>query len=175
MSFLRNGVSWRLALGAAIVLLALAGCQPAQPAAEPTEAGEPAVEQAYPGMQESYPGPAQPAAEGAYPAPEGGGTFPGKVPARPNGSRVTAELISAQPDEAQPGYTRLRVKLLSSAALEGMDSVTDNLVGQEMDLLIDAAQLPDLQAGDTFEAEISFLGDEHGSGYYILKLLKMGN
>lgn len=173
MSFLRKGVFWRLALGMSIFLLALAGCRPAQPAAVPTETGQPPIDQAYPALEESAPEPAQPAEEYAYPTPEDGGLFPGKVPARPNGSRVTAEVLSAQPDEAKPGYTRLRVKLLSSKALEGMDSVTDNLVDQEMDLLMDAAQLPDLKAGDTFEAEVSFLGDEHGADYYILKLLKV--
>ncbi len=183
MSSIRTGFSWQVLLFTAAILLALAGCQPAQqPTAAPTEAATsiptveqayPPAEQAYPAVQEGYPAPGQVAAgDEAYPAPGEVGTFPGMVPARENRSKVTAQLVSAQPDPARPEYTRLRVRLLASEATEGMDSVTDGLVNQEVDLLIEAAQLPDLEPGDTFEAEVSFMGDERGAAYYILKLLK---
>ena len=182
MSSFRKGPAWAFVLITAAILLALAGCQPAQAPAAPTEGvvsattveqAYPPAEQAYPAMEEVFLATLSP--EEAYPTPGDGeaGPFPGLVPARENRSKVTAQLISAQPDQARPEYTRLLVKLLASEATEGMDSVTDNLVDQEVELLIEAAQLPDLEPGDTFEAEVSFMGDEHGADYYILKLLKM--
>lgn len=180
MSSFRKGLPWQFILITAAILLALAGCQPGQPpTAAPTEevvvVSAPTVEQAYPAVEEGYPAPDQLAAnDEAYPAPAGeeAGTFPGMAPARENRSKVTAQLISAQPDQARPEYTRLLVKLLASQAAEGMDSVTDDLVDQEVELLMEAAQLPVLEPGDTFEAEVSWMGDEHGADYYILKLLK---
>lgn len=166
---------------AAALLLVLAGCRPAEQAAAPAEAypGAPAGEEAGPVPdEESYPAPEElPAAAEipteTYPAPVEEVEEGPAVPARPNLSRISAQLIEAAPSAEKPGYTLLKVKLLTSEAAEGMASVTDRLVGQEMDLLIETAQLPALKPGETFEAEVSFRGDEHGAAYYILKLIKI--
>jgi hypothetical protein len=179
MRAIRKGFyGYFLCATAAVLLLALAACQPGAAPAEPTEADLPEAGQTQPVDEKGYPTPVEPEdgvlPTASYPAPgEDGPVGPGQVPARPNASRVTAELIEVTPYAENPEYTRLRVRLLSSQAMEGMASVTDELVDQEMELLVKTSQLPDLQPGETFEAEVSFMGDEHGSNYYILNLLKM--
>lgn len=174
----RTGLFQRIAqVAAGLILCVLVGCQSMEPPVAPTQASYPPALPTQPVVAESYPNPGDAGNLDlpieTYPAPEEEGPVgPGQAPARPNGSRVTAKLIEAAPYEQNPAYTRLRVRLISSQALEGMASVTDELVDQEIELLVETAQLPDLQPGETFEAEVSWMGDEHGSNYYIRNLLK---
>jgi hypothetical protein len=157
-------------LVAALVLLALAGCRAGQAvdvtgtAVLPTATAmatplvATTVEAAYP-----YPEPGagqdttsqDPTLE-AYPGPGG----PGAVSVRPNLSMVTARLIEAVPEEANPDTTRLHVEVLATEAIEA--DLVAGLVGQEVDLYAETASLPDLEAGDTFTAEVQMLGDEWG-------------
>lgn len=107
---------------------------------------------------------------GAYPA----GPGPQGVPAVDNRATVTGKLIEQAPAEDYPNQTRMRVSVLTSTDVPGMQNFTRDLVNQQVDLLIDTALLPaELQPGDTFEATVSYRGDEKGGIYVIESLSKV--
>lgn len=158
------------------VVLVLAGCQAAAstaPAGEAYPVDKPAVQPSEAPAGQAYPEPAGLPTSASPSTGEGGPG--GGAPARPNASRIKAEIIEVKPAPDSPDYNLLHVKLLSSSAVEGKASVTDQLVNQEMDLLIKPADMPDLKAGNMIEAEVSFMGDEKGANYYILNVLKVSN
>ncbi len=193
----------RLSLMAALVILLLAGCQPAsqnlgQPAtvaptialqAQPTQA--PATPTQAAEAAPAYPAPTVAAPDQAgYPAPNsaGGDTgsaanpgaypAPGGVPgagvqAIENRSQITAQLISSTPSTTRADDTVLRVKILSSQDVEKMPNFTTGKENQEVDLLIKTANLPALQAGDKIQAIVSYFGDEHGGKYQVLDIKKL--
>jgi hypothetical protein len=181
-------------LAVAVVVFGSVSCQPAQKPAEPTltpvvlatptAAASPTVPAtataaAYPppqtGATPGYPVD-QPGGETtpAYPAPgDGSGTGPaGGVPAIENRGKVTAKLIESAPDPDNANFTRLHALILTSEDVEGMQNFTSKLVNTEADLYIQTGQLPELKAGDMFEAVVSYNGDEHGGKYYVKEIQK---
>lgn len=139
---------------------------PATPTAAPTDAVP--ANGSYPppaAAGETNP-PVQPGDNGGYPPPAAG------VPAMENLSIVKATLIERGTDPAAPGFERLTVKILESAAAPGMISRTDDLIDAEIYLFAEPANLPDLQPGDTFTAEVAFRGDEAGERFFATKIEK---
>lgn len=174
------------------LLAVLAGCQQATPAqpqeaatpassettsslpnttgadpAAPTEA--PATDGGYPppgGAEGETVPPAQPGGDTSYPPPAVG------VPAMENLSNVKATLVERGTDPEQPGFERLTVTILESAAAPGMISRTDDLVDAQIYLYVEPANLPELQPGDTFTAEVAFRGDETSGRFFATKIEK---
>jgi hypothetical protein len=105
-------------------------------------------------------------------AGEGAGPGPAGVIARPNLSRVTARLVSDSASSTE-GFRSLRVEVLTSAEIPGMGSFTNDLPGQEVELMAQSADLPVLAAGDTFSAEVEYIGDEHGGAFVARKINKI--
>ena len=178
------------------LIAVLAGCQQATPAAT-QEAATPASGTTsnlpnisgadpagnYPAApaegtvaNESYPPPgaaeggtvppAQPGTNEGYPPPAAG------VPAMENLSTVKATLVERGTDPAAPGFERLTVTILESAAAAGMISRTDDLIDSQIYLFTEPANLPDLQPGDTFTAEVSYRGDETSGKFFATKIEK---
>lgn len=129
----------------------------------PTGAATAELSGAYPAGQPTQP-PAGNAA--AYPA------APDGAQVRQNLSQVTAQFISQAPDANDPAMVRLHVKILTSEAVNGSESRTQELVNQETDLITEAASLPALQANDTISAQVSYRGDENGGAYYASQVQK---
>lgn len=139
----------------------------ADPTADPTEA--PATDMGYlppGGAAGEAIAPTQPVTNEGYPPPAAG------VPAMENLSIVKATLVERGTDAAAPGFERLTVTVLESAAAPGMTSRTDDLIGGEVYLFAEPATLPDLQPGDTFTAEVAYRGDESGGRFYATKIEK---
>lgn len=171
-------------------VIGLAGCSPAGQAAPtlvPTialdipaaQATEPAPQSAptstapaageataYPAAFEPLPGEFYPY---PYPAP-GGAPGPNGVPARPNRSEMEARLLESAPGDPDPAVTRLRVLVLSARPLDGGD-FTANLANQEINLFVQNLEIPGLRPGDTFTAEVTYLGDESGGNFYITRFV----
>ena len=146
----------RLSALIAIMLLVLsAGCGPAS---TPDGAGTPS--------DAAYPAPT--VFDLGYPAPGGDTGGPGLmgVPAIENRSRISARLIESAPYAEQPDYTRLRVELLSSEPVDGMQDFTAGRIGEQIDLLVSGQDLPALAAGDTLQAVVSYEGDERGGVFF---------
>ncbi len=195
---------FRYCLAAGLVLLALIGCQPApkptrSPAnvpqkSAPTIPMPPAAQatQANPG---TYPYPAQ-GDEGqgsqpttGYPAagqtpggeetpvaapPEG---YPGPetgVPGVDNSARITGTITESAPDESTPGVTRLHVRILTSEDIEGQPNRTKDLVEKETDLFVQTNLLNGLKTGDSFEAVVTFAGDESSGRFTVIEIKKKG-
>ena len=154
----------RLCALVAVMLLALsAGCGPAstpdgsETPLTPSDAG--------------YPAPT--AYDAGYPAPDGepesgepGGPGLMGAPAIENRSRIRARLVESGPYAEQPDYTQLRVELLSSEPVDGMQDFTAGRIGQQIDLLVSPQELPALAAGDTLQALVSYEGDERGGVFF---------
>lgn len=138
----------------------------AYPAAAPTEA--PPANESYPppgaAAEETIP-PAQ-GTDGGYPPPAAG------VPAMENLSIVKATLVERGTDPSAPGFERLTVTILESAAAPGMTSRTDDLIDAQIFLFAEPANLPELQPGDTFTAEVAYRGDEAGGRFFATKIEK---
>jgi hypothetical protein len=167
-------------LSAILILLLLIGCQSAVQVTQTAPANEaeypsPPIEQP---INESYPAPLIDA-DGAsgtstsdsYPVPpevqqpEGpgpGGPGPGMAPAIENLSRMTARVLKMAPADDMSSYTRLGVEVLTSEQIEGMPDLIGDLVGKQVDLFVDNDRLPQLQAGDVIEVDVSLAGDEWG-------------
>jgi hypothetical protein len=171
-------------LSLTVLLLALTACQAA--AVETTSAPVPtaAAADAYPAealaapnqsQYEAYPAEAGAAAEAPATDPNTGyPAAPMGVAAIENNSKITARLVSITPDAADPaGFTRVQVVVLSSEAIPGMQSFTSELVDQELELLVEPVNLPELAAGDTFAAEVEYRGDESGGMYFAKNLTKI--
>lgn len=174
------------------LIAVLAGCQQATPAstqeaatpaslpnttgADPAGAYPPAAPTEAPTTNEGYPAPgdaagesnlpAQPGTNEGYPPPAAG------VPAMENLSTVKATLVERDTDPEAPGFERLTVKILESAAAPGMISRTDDLIDAEIFLFAEPANLPDLQPGDTFTAEVAYRGDEASGRFFATKIEK---
>lgn len=149
---------------------------PAQPAAqEPTAAASTQAATQAANAEGSYPAPGD-AAE-AYPAQnataESGYPGPASAPVMENRSRITARLVEQAPDETTPGWVRMRVEVLTSAAVEQLPSFTDDKVGQQIDLYVEG-EAPSLAAGDTFSALVSYRGDEFGGRFIAQEVQKEG-
>lgn len=159
-----------LAVLAVFWLLVLGGCAPT---GTPTAAATmPAVSLPAAGDVTAYPAPADvtvPGVETSYPA--GPGIL--GVPAIENLSRISARLIESAPDENRPDSVRLRVEVLSSAALEGMPEFTAGRVGEQIDLLATAQGLPNLVPGDRLQADVRYEGDERGGMFYASQIEKL--
>ncbi len=140
--------------------------------AEPTLAVETAdpVQQAPVATEFAYPEPEP----GAYPYPAGEGGDPAisGAPVRDNRSRVTAQVIEVGTDADNPSLTRLHVLVTGSSEIPGEANFTASLVDQEADFLVDSGLPANLQPGDTFEAEVTYRGDEHGGKYFILSFVQ---
>lgn len=181
-----------------ILILSLAACQPAPTATtEPTTAADPATV-AYPVVTEAASVPTEAAADvagqpagdlpaaTAYPggevnivptaASEGllGSDYPAPnaMPAVENRSAVTARLVEQAPDDSDPANTRLTVEVLASSPIENMPDFTSQLIGQTVDLFTVAADMPELNPDDTFEAEVSYQGDENGGRFFARNIVK---
>lgn len=166
-----------------VFALLLAACAPGPAANAPTlvptvavdlpdastpDASQPAVQETMPAypvetFEGGYPGPegeeaVQPPVDPGYPGPAG-------APVMENRSRVTARLVERAPDHDNPGWVRLRAEILTSDTVDQMPSFTGDKIGQEIDLYVDAAGLPDLAPGDTFGALVSYQGDESGGRF----------
>jgi hypothetical protein len=156
------------------LLLALSACQ-AAPSPGP-ELSYPAEALVLPTQtEEAYPaGATQPDVEPPVDDPQAG--YPAEplgMPAVENSSRLTARLVSSSPDEALPGFTRLRVLVLSTEMTAGMPSFTQDLVDQEVDLYAAAGDLPALTAGENIAAEVTYRGDEHGGKFFVQNIEKI--
>jgi hypothetical protein len=158
----------RLCALVAVLLLALsAGCSPAstpdgsETPLTPSDAGYPAPTAYDPG----YPAPDAEPESGELGGEPGGPGLMG-APAIENRSRITARLIESGPYVEQPDYTRLRVELLSSEPVDGMQDFTAGRIGQQIDLLVSPQDLPTLAAGDTLQALVSYEGDERGGVFF---------
>jgi len=158
-----------------LLVIGLAGCAnrqtPAAATAAPTQPPA-STEDDYPvpptlAPVESYPigtpteAPVMEATE-----PSGTGTGPAVVQVRENRSRISARLIERSTDPDNAANALLRVEILSSESIENMPNFTENLINQEVDLLTDAANLPEIQPGTNFTAEVSYHGDERGGKYF---------
>lgn len=168
-----------LAGAALLLLLAAAACQPAAatspaPTLAPTIAlpqateAAPAVEiPGYPAVTEPAALPQEIPAE-SYPVETEAAGEPviAGAPVIENRSVVTARLIQQSPDPTHPGYTLLRVEILASQDVAGMQNFTREKVNQEIDLLVETAQLPALEPGENLTGEVSYRGDEWGGNYY---------
>lgn len=153
---------------------------PAQPTAAPTAESEPEPTalptEAAAVDADAYPYPAamgQPTLppSGAYPAPEGEG--PSTVISRPNQSQVLASLIEISADPDNPDLTRLRA-LVEEVKVnqEAGGDYTSDLVDQEVDFYVKGIDIPDLQAGDLFSAEVTYNGDESGGRFFITAFIE---
>jgi hypothetical protein len=164
-----------------IIAAAAAGCQPAPdntalPTLVPTIAVVPAAT-AYPSpVMDAYPAATEPGLEAliieateAYPA----GPGPASVPVVENRARVTARLIGQSADETRPGFSLLRVEVLGSEDIEGMQNFTREKLNQEIKLLTETDQMPDLQPGENFTAEVTLRGDEFENGFYASQIEKI--
>ncbi len=169
------------------ILLALAACQQAATTPAATITSVPGVTQ--PGLTENpaatgdpagYPPPTQAVTGADYPGPNttgaqpAGGDYPppAGVPAAENRSIVKATLMERGADPQVPDHERLYVSILESAAAEGLPSQTDALIGEMIFLFVLPSDLPELEIGDTFTAEVTFRGDEFGGAFYATKIAK---
>ncbi len=171
----------------------LAGCQPAATRTPQIVATIALPVVAQPGSSENNPAPtaAATAAGKDYPAPSTGptldpnapspppteapsGAYPGPsgAPAVDNQSKVTARLDSSAPDSEQAGYIKLHVTILASEDVNGLPNQTKGLVGQEVDLLIDAGSLPAIAPGESFTALVTMKGDEASKKFYATEVSK---
>jgi hypothetical protein len=180
---------------AAAVVLGAAGCQPAQQAAEPTltqvavntsaPAAKPTAPAAKPGYASPVDQPTEPAAPTGYPVDQptepaastsypvdGAGNPPAAAPAAENQSKVTAKLLDAAPDPANPGYSKMHVQVLASEDVNGMPNFTSKLVNQEADLYIQTDQIPEIYVNDQFTAMVTYRGDEKGGKYIATEMQK---
>ncbi len=111
----------------------------------------------------------------AYPAPtpeaSAGGPPPAGVPVIENRSQVTAQLIMQSPVDDDPGLLRLHVLVTATQEVEGMPSFTAGQEGQEADLFIQAEQMVAIENGASFNAEVSYRGDEYGGKLVIIQFL----
>lgn len=92
------------------------------------------------------------------------------MPAIENRSRISARLIERSTDPDNAAYALLHVAILSSEPIEGLPNFTEKMINQEVDLLADAASLPEIQPGANFSAEVSYRGDETGGKYFAQKI-----
>jgi hypothetical protein len=88
------------------------------------------------------------------------------APVRENASLMGVEVLSISPNEKNSAEVIIHVKVVSSAAANGMDEYDPNLVGQEIDIHLNAADAVNLAAGSTLNLTVSYRGDEWGGGYY---------
>jgi hypothetical protein len=135
------------------------------PTAAPTQEAA-APENAYPAQG----GPTEMIADYPYPVEDGGPAIEG-MPTRENRSRVTAKLIEQAPDSANPDLVRLHVLVSAVADVEGMPNMAGDLLNQESDLFVQKDKLAALQPDQSFDAEISYRGDEQGAKFFIVKFL----
>lgn len=164
---------------ALIVLAAGAACQPApaQPTLVPTIAIQQATaEPILAAETPAYPVETEPAAVlpeelpiEDYPVEPG----PAGVPVIENLAVVTGRMIEQTPDPERPDFTVLRVEILSSEDIAGMQNFTHDRVNQEIELLVETAQMPALQPGENFTAEVAYRGDEWGGNFYGQKVVKI--
>lgn len=158
--------------------LSLGTPDPSQPQTE-VQATEGAVPPPGTGAEGTYPGPegaaTVPAADPAL-APTQDSAYPGpaSVPVVDNRSRVTARLVEQAPDDANPGWVRLRAEILTSDTVDQMPTFTGDKIGQEIDLYVEAAGLPDLAVGDSFSALVTYHADESGGRFTAAEVQKEG-
>jgi len=177
-------VFWQV-LAASLILIA-AACQPAPGAQAPTlvptialpapdtatvPATQPAETTAYPAGGEPQAGDVEAtgdleAQDDAYPI----GPGLAGAPVIDNRSVVTARLIEQAPAADQPGFTLLLVEILSSEDIAGVQNFTREKVNQEIELLAETEQLPEIQPGENFTAEVAYRGDEHGAKFYAYQI-----
>ncbi len=166
----------RLCAMIAIMLLVLsAGCGPAstpdgsETPLTPSDAGYPAptaYDAGYPAPDAEPESGEEGGVPGGVPGGEPGGPGLMGAPAIENRSRISARLIESGPYAQQPDYTQLRVELLSSEPVDGMQDFTAGRIGQQIDLLVSPQDLPALAAGDTLQALVSYEGDERGGVFF---------
>jgi hypothetical protein len=111
-----------------------------------------------------YPAPGDSSQGLAYPGPEG-------VPARPNATNITARLIEMAPVDTNPGTTRLTSELLSTQPAGSEGDFASARIGQQVDLFAQGIVIPELTTGDTFNAEVTYMGDESGGQFIITQFL----
>ena len=159
-----------------LALLVLSGCAARSPAATPTTVPTIAIPPtatraptATPkAVETAYPYPVEEELPPSYPYPAGEGNTPGGVPVRENRSRVTAKLIGQAPDPDNAGLTRLHVRVTVVEEIAGMLNQVAGLVNTETDFYVHNEIMIDLKPGDTFSAEVSYRGDEHGVKVYVI-------
>ena len=115
-------------------------------------------------MATGYPAPGETPQDLAYPGPEG-------VPARPNATIITARLVEMAPVDTNPGATRLTSELLSAQPSGSEGDFASALVGQQVDLFAQGINIPTLSPGGTLNAEVTYMGDELGGEFIITQFL----
>ncbi len=155
-----------------ISLIALSGCKTKETVSETvvpegSSEGYPVPEVNLPLVttSEGYPAPDSSVGEPevitdpGYPAPSG-------APVRENASLMQVEILSLSPSEKSPDFVVAHVRVNTTAAAEGFDQYDPNLAGQEIDILLPAADAAGLSVGSIINLTVSYRGDEWGGGYY---------
>lgn len=91
---------------------------------------------------------------------------PGGVPVAPNKAAITARVLSTGEDPAMPGRWLLELDIAASTPLEGTDWAA--LRPRSQAFVVGAP--PDVGAGDTIEAEATWLGGPTGGRFRLEKL-----
>lgn len=108
-----------------------------------------------------------------YPAPGQGSDSTEKVPVVDNRAKITGTISAVRPDSDSPGYERLVIQLLTSEDVESLPNFTQDLVGSQVVLYIDANLLGGLGKDDRFEALVQMVGDENVQKFMVIEIKKL--
>ncbi len=108
-----------------------------------------------------------------YPAPEQGNDSPGNAPVVDNRAKITGTISTVRPDPDSPGFVRLVTQLLTSEEIEGLPNFTQELVGSQVVLYIDANLLGSIGKDDRFEAVVQMVGDETVQKFMVIEIKKL--